>query len=184
MTPFYTSRGDSGDTGFLGEGRISKSSARIEAVGCVDEVNAALGFARSLSKSKKTQTILLTIQKKLYQLMTELSAMPDDKDQFVKIKSFDVDWLEKRVDELENIVVLPREFIIPGETPCSGALAIARTVVRRAERRIVAYLNECQHQRDDLLAYVNRLSSLIYILEIYESSLEGGDIKFAKDDDV
>jgi len=102
MVPFYTSKGDSGDTGFLGEGRISKSSSRIEAVGCVDEVNAALGFARSLSKSNKTQTILLTIQKKLYQLMTELSAMPDEKNQFKKIKPSDVDWLETQIDELEN----------------------------------------------------------------------------------
>lgn len=184
MAPFYTAKGDSGDTGFLGEERISKSSSRIEAVGCVDEVNAVLGFARSLSASKKTQTILLTIQKKLYHLMTELSALPDERKQFGKIKRSDVDWLERQIVQLEKVIALPREFIVPGENPSSSALALARTVVRRAERRIVAYLNECQYHEDNLLAYINRLSSLIFILEVFEASLDGGDVRIAKDDAV
>ena len=72
MASFYTGGGDQGDTGFLGEGRISKSSLRIEAVGTVDEVTAALGFARSIAASETTRDILVNIQKQLYGLMTEL----------------------------------------------------------------------------------------------------------------
>ncbi len=181
MAPFYTSKGDSGDTGFLGEGRILKSSLRIEAIGCVDEVSAALGLARALTKSEKTCAILLQIQKQLYVLMTELSAIPDEKDHFGKIKKADVNWLETHIKNLEASVTLPRDFIIPGETPGSGALALTRTIIRRAERRIVAFLMECQQQRPILLAYINRLSSLIFVLEVVESKLDNGKIRLAKD---
>jgi cob(I)alamin adenosyltransferase len=184
MTPFYTAKGDSGHTGFLGKGRISKSSARIEAVGSVDEANAILGLARSLVESEEAQSILLQIQKKLYILMTEVSAIPDEDDQFNKITQNDVNWVESQIDHLEQKVTLPREFIIPGETCTGGVLAVARTIIRRAERRIIAYLNECDLQRTYLLSFINRLSSLIFILEAAEDS-RGGDgraLRLAKED--
>jgi cob(I)alamin adenosyltransferase len=182
MAPFYTSKGDAGDTGFLGSGRISKSSLRIEAVGSVDEASAALGLARALTESEKIRTIVLYVQKQLYHLMSELSADPSVADQFDKIKDEDVKWLENQIASLEDSVVLPREFIVPGESPASGALALARTIVRRAERRATALLEEHLIEKPLLIAFLNRLSSLIFILEVYEASLSGRGVRLAKED--
>lgn len=182
MTPFFTSNGDCGDTGFLGSGRISKTSARIEAIGSVDEATAALGLARSLTEIEKTRSIVLQIQKQLYVLMTELSAEPDMAGQFDAIDEEEVIWLEEQITSLEKLVELPREFIIPGESPAGGALAIARTVIRRAERRVIALFEENEIQKVILIAYLNRLSSLIFILEIYEASLSGEGIRLVKED--
>lgn len=181
MASFYTGGGDQGETGFLGKGRISKSSLRIEAVGTVDEVTAALGFSRSIAASEKTRSILLQIQKQLYGLMTELSASPENAEIFSRITGEDIAWLEGQVGEIEKIVALPREFILPGETPASGALSLARTITRRAERRVVSLYDAGEISNKDLIAYLNRLSSLLFILEVYESSQSGGTVRLAKE---
>ncbi len=180
MASFYTGDGDQGETGFLGKGRISKSSLRIEAVGTVDEVTAALGLSRSIAASEKTRSILLQIQKQLYGLMTELSASPENAEIFSRISSEDVAWLEGQVREIEEMVALPREFILPGETPASGALSLARTITRRAERRVVSLFDAGEISNKELIAYLNRLSSLLFILEVYESSQSGGTVRLAK----
>jgi len=182
MTPFYTGKGDAGDTGFLGAGRISKASTRIEAVGTVDEATAALGLARALSESEKTRAIILNIQKHLYYLMSELSSVPEEAEKFDKINEADVSWLETQLESLENAVVVPKDFIIPGESSASGALALARTIVRRAERRSVALLEQGGITKPVLITYLNRLSSLIFILEIYEALLSGRGIRLAKEE--
>lgn len=182
MAPFFTGQGDSGDTGILGEGRVSKTSVRIEALGSVDEANAVIGLARSLSQSEKTKSILLHVQKQLYFLMSELSATPETADKFDKISQDDVLWLEKQIESLENSVVLPREFIIPGESTASGALAMARTVVRRAERRTIELFESGEIAKSVLLAFLNRLSSLIFILEVYESSLSGRGLRLVNEE--
>lgn len=182
MTPFYTAKGDSGDTGFLGEGRISKASVRIEAVGSVDEATAAIGLARALSSEEKTRSILLKVQKQLYLLMSELSATPDTAAHFDKINDEELAWLESEIADLEKVVTLPREFIIPGENPSSGALSVARAVVRRAERRTVALLDGNGITKPILIAYLNRLSSLLFILEVHEASFSQGGVRLAKED--
>lgn len=179
--PFYTAQGDSGETGFLGEGPISKSSLRIEAVGSVDEATAAIGLARALSKSDKTCQLLLDIQKHLYILMTELSASPVVADKFDKLGDEHLQWLEKSIVDIEHSVILPRVFIIPGGTPASGALALARTIIRRAERRAVALLESNQISKGLLVAYLNRLSSLLFVLEIFENTLSGNEIELTKE---
>ena len=181
MASFFSAKGDSGVTGYLGEGRISKASIRIEAVGSVDEASAAIGLARALTDIEKVQSILLQIQKKLYLLMAELSASLDAADQFDKINQDDIQWLEAQIEYLEDEVVLPREFIIPGETPASGALAVARTVVRRAERRAVALLEAKEIRKSLLIAFLNRLSSLLFVLEVFEISQNGGKIRSVKE---
>lgn len=182
MTPFYTGNGDAGDTGYLGAGRISKASARIEAVGAVDEATAALGLARALSESEKIRAIILQIQKQLYYLMSELSSAPEEAEKFDKINEADVSWLESQVESLENAVVIPRDFILPGDSSASGALALARTIVRRAERRSIVLLEQREITKPVLITYLNRLSSLIFILEIYEASLSGRGIRLAKEE--
>jgi len=98
------------------------------------------------------------------------------------LKRSDVEWLEKQIVWFENSIDMPREFIIPGESPASGALAVARTIVRRAERRVIALLNAGGITKEVLLAYLNRLSSLIFILEVYESSISGRKVRLVKED--
>lgn len=181
MAPFYTATGDSGDTGYLGPGRISKASLRIEAVGSVDEASAALGLARSLTRNEKTQNILRYIQKQLYSLMSELSADPNVAHQFDKMNENDINWLENEIADLEGIVDVPREFIIPGESTASAALDLGRTIIRRAERRAIALLEAGEIEKPLLIAYLNRLSSLIFILEIYEITNDGGNLTLAKE---
>lgn len=182
MTPFYTGQGDSGDTGYLGEGRISKSSLRIEAVGTVDEANAALGLARALSQNKEIISIILMLQKQLYWLMSELSASLENAAQFSKIGSEQISWLEEQIDSLEEVVNMPREFIIPGESPAGATLSLARTIIRRAERRVVALLEDGGIKKSELLTYLNRLSSLLFLMEIYDSSLTGSGVRLVKED--
>lgn len=182
MAPFYTGQGDFGDTGYLGEGRISKTSLRIEALGSVDEATAALGMARALSHSETTQSIILHIQRTLYYLMAELSADPKTAPRFDKISQGDITWLETQIETLENTVVLPREFILPGECPASGALALARTIIRRAERRTIALFEAKGFEKSLLIAYLNRLSSLIFVLEVYENTQSGYSTQLAKEE--
>lgn len=179
--PFYTKQGDSGETSYLGEGGISKSSIRIESVGCVDEGTAAIGLARALSESKKTRDILLEVQKHLYVLMTELSASPKVADKFDKLNESHLQWLEARIQDLEEAVKLPKVFIIPGGSPASGALALARTIIRRAERRAVAMMEADQIQKGLLVAYLNRLSSLLFVLEVFEFTNSGNELQLTKE---
>lgn len=181
MGSFFTGKGDAGKTGFLGEGRISKNSLRIEAVGSADEANAALGYARSIAVGEKTKEMLLEVQKQLYLLMTELSASPDVSHRFKKIGEDEIHWLEEKIKVLESLVDLKREFIIPGENPSSGALSLARTIVRRAERRTIAMFEAQEIQNPILITYLNRLSSFVFILEVYEASLSGSGIRLVKE---
>lgn len=182
MTPFFTTKGDTGDTGYLGKGRISKSSSRIEAVGSIDEASAALGMARALTSEPLLSSILLNVQKKLYVMMTELSADENSSDNFPKIEMNDIEWLEDQVIFIENTVDLPRDFILPGESTLSAALALARTIVRRAERRTVAFLSEKEIRKPIITAYLNRLSSLVFVMEIYAASFDATGIRLAKED--
>ena len=182
MTPFYTGMGDSGKTGYLGEGRISKTSLRIEAVGSVDEANAALGFSRSIAIGEKTADTILEIQKQLYFLMSELSASPEIQYRFDKITENEINFLEEKINEFESLVEVPRAFIIPGENPSSGALSLARTIIRRAERRAIALLDADEIKKPLLIAYLNRLSSLVFLLELYEASLSGSEVRLTKRD--
>jgi len=181
MGSFYTRKGDAGNTGFLGEGRISKNSLRIEALGSVDEANASLGYARSIAIGKKTKEMLLEIQKQLYFLMSEISASPEVSDRFDKIGDDDIFWLEERIQEIESLIDLKREFIIPGENPSSGALSLARAIVRRAERRTIALYEAEEIKKSVLISYLNRLSSLIFVLEVYEAGLSGHGVRLVKE---
>ena len=132
--PFYTRKGDDGTTGLLGEGRVAKHHARMEAIGTLDESSASLGLARAAARDVRCGSLLLEAQRDLYRLMAEIAATPENANQF----HFDVqrvDWLEKHIDALSKIVEMPKEFIVPGDSAAGAALSLARAVVRRAERR-------------------------------------------------
>ncbi len=104
---FYTAKGDDGTTGLLGEGRVPKYHARIEAVGALDEASAALGLARAQCSAPQAAPILLEAQRDLYKLMAEVAATPENAERFHFINGARVGWLEKQTDELSVIVEMP-----------------------------------------------------------------------------
>lgn len=165
---FYTRKGDEGFTGVIGEERISKSDLRIEMLGVIDETNAAFGLARSLSRSEDVKTILLKVQRELYILMAEVAAVSDNENLEEIIDEEMISWLEAQTDHYSNRVQIPKAFIIPGDTVSSAALDQARAVVRRAERRAVELFQNDQLQNKLILKYLNRLSSLCFVLELYQ----------------
>ena len=180
MSPFYTRTGDEGTTGLLGEGRVPKFDDRIEALGAVDEATAAIGLARASALAPQTAPLLLEVQRHLYKLMAEVGATPENSAKFRTIGDNQVKWLEEQTDALEQTTEMPREFILPGDVPASAALALARTIVRRAERRVVALFHAGQLENPSLLAYLNRLSSLIFMLELVENNHAGKKSNLAK----
>jgi cob(I)alamin adenosyltransferase len=173
MTRFYTRKGDDGYTGLLGEGRVPKYHPQPEAVGEIDEASAALGLARATCTAESVGPILLQVQRDLYNLMAELAALPENAAAFRKIDEEKVAWLEDRTDEISAQVTLPKEFIVPGDTTGGAALSLARTVVRRAERRVAELLHKELVENAQLLRYLNRLSSLCFVLELLENQISG-----------
>lgn len=175
MDKLYTSTGDDGFTGLLGEGRVPKYHPRTEAVGALDEASAALGLARATSQNPNSKLLLLEIQRDLYRIMAEISATPENADKFRGITSSKVSWLEGQVDELTAAIELPSEFILPGDTQAGASLALARTIVRRAERWLARILHDHEIENGEVLRYLNRLSSLCFILELVEYRTAGKD---------
>lgn len=175
MARFYTKKGDDGYTGLLGEGRAPKFDPRIEAIGAVDEANAALALARSSTKVPETGQLLLEVQKDLYLLMAELAATAENAAQFRKITDSRIEWLESHIDRVTHKVSIPKDFILPGDTFCGAAVDAARTIVRRAERHIARLLLSNTIENQSLLRYMNRLSSLLFVLELLEDQASGID---------
>lgn len=169
---FFTRKGDDGTTGWLGKGRIAKDDPRIETVGTLDEASAALGVARASARDPRSPALVLEAQRDLYLLMAEVAASPDSAAEF----HFDagrVAWLEQQIETLGRDLPMPAEFIVPGDSPAEAAFAVARTVVRRAERRLVSFCDQAQIQNPALRQYLNRLSSLLFVLELIENGAAG-----------
>lgn len=180
MSPIYTRAGDEGNTGLLGEGRVPKFDLRIEALGALDEATAALGLARSAAQAAQSGPLILEVQRDLYKLMAEVGATPENAATFRSIDAARVQWLEAQTDALSESVPMPREFIVPGENPASAPMSLARTVVRRAERRVVELFQQGGLENKHLLAYLNRLSSLCFVLELLENQHAGQSTPLAK----
>lgn len=173
MTPYYTRRGDDGYTSLLGAARVPKYAPRPQAYGTVDELSAALGLARATASAARSRQLLLTIQRHLSQLMTELAATPEVAARFDRTTADDVAELERLTDELGAEIELPKEFVIPGDTLAGAALDLARTIARRAERIVARLLHQGEFDNDQVLRYLNRLSSLLFILARYEDAIAG-----------
>jgi cob(I)alamin adenosyltransferase len=172
MPKIYTRYGDEGTTGLLYGGRVSKTDPRCEAYGTTDEAISALGLARSLSEDSKVKEIILQIQRDLFTLGAELATDPGHYKKFLKYfqpttKTM-VTHLENILDSLNAELSLPRSFIIPGASPASAALDIARSTLRRAERLVVGLKETNLLVNDEVLRYLNRLADLVFILARYE----------------
>ena len=177
---FYTSKGDDGTTNLLGEGRVAKYHARIEAVGTLDESTAALGLARAQCLDPRSGPILIEAQRDLYKLMAEVAATPENAEKFHFIDAARVKWLEEQTDSLSETVEMPKEFILPGDSLSGAALSLARAIIRRAERRVVELHDEQEVINPDLQRYLNRLSSLCFVLELVENRAAGHRTTLAK----
>ena len=168
----YTKRGDQGETGLLYGGRVSKTDPRCEAYGTTDEAISTLGLARSLSRDARVQEIAKQLQRELFtvgaELATDAAEYEKLKKHFSVVTPDMVERLEGLIDELKAEVPLPPVFIIPGSSPASAALDVARSVLRRAERRVVALKEQGLLLNTDVLRYLNRLSDLLFMLARYE----------------
>ncbi len=172
-TPHYTGRGDGGSTGRLGTSvRISKDSALIEAVGTVDEAVSSIGMARAVCTSQGTRDSLLVVQQHLSRMLAHLSATPEARAQYPGLSSDAVDWLEARIAEIEHALPPLRAFVLPGATLAGAAFHIARTTIRRAERRVVGLAETEPGLGQHGLAYLNRLSSLLFVAAVAEDLAE------------
>jgi len=160
----YTKTGDHGTTGLLSGERIPKDSLRVEAYGCVDELNSALGMARALCTDAECKEIILEVQKLLLLIMAELAQAGDNSTPY--INNDKVTQLESAMDVIDAKLPPLRQFIIPGNSPCSAALDIARTVCRRAERQIWRLARQ-EKVREPLLVVMNRISDLCFLLSRY-----------------
>ncbi|MCL2315522.1 MAG: cob(I)yrinic acid a,c-diamide adenosyltransferase [Actinomycetia bacterium] len=160
----YTRSGDQGLTGLLGGSRVPKQSARVEAYGTVDEAGAAIGAAKALCGEAVTRAALDAIQHRLSTLAAELASdgrlVLDN-----PIGEADAAGLERLIDETMAPLDAPKGFVIPGADPVSAALHQARTVVRRAERRMLTAA-ETSPVRPELITYVNRLSDALHALAL------------------
>ena len=172
MPKIYTRHGDEGETGLLYGGRVSKADPRCEAYGTVDEAVSALGLARSLVKAENLKATIKTIQRDLFTVGAELATDPKEyaklQKHFSVVTPEMVDHLEGLIDELNQEITLPRAFIIPGASAASGALDLSRSILRRAERRVVALKEQDLLANSQVLKYINRLADLIFVMARYE----------------
>jgi cob(I)alamin adenosyltransferase len=163
----YTKTGDGGKTGLFGGGRVGKDHPRVEAYGDVDELNAALGFARAVEALPRIDELLVPIQRDLFAIGA-LLATPDREKMRQHLEKARVDdervaELERAIDDADRELKPLRAFVLPGGTAKAAALHVARTVCRRAERRVVR-LQLDEELPPVVIVYLNRLSDLLFTL--------------------
>jgi cob(I)alamin adenosyltransferase len=161
----YTRTGDDGRTGLLGPGRVEKDSARIEAYGTVDELNAVLGVARAARPDAAADTSLAEVQDDLFAIGSAL-ADPDPSGPFHSaIQARHIERLEQAIDAMEATLPPLTRFILPGGVTAASQIHLARTVCRRAERRVVRLAHTTgEHVPENLIVYLNRLSDYLFVL--------------------
>ena len=174
LNKIYTRTGDAGTAGLVDGSRVSKSSLRMAAIGEVDEANAAIGVAISAMEEGGVHAHLLRIQNDMFDLGADV-ATPGEVDGALRIVGSQVDRLEQEIDAMNADLSPLTSFILPSGPAAVSALHLARGVVRRAERAVVA-LNEAEPVNPRLLAYLNRLSDHLFVAARYLAKDEGGDV--------
>lgn len=163
----YTKTGDHGQTGLYSGERVDKASARVEAYGTVDEANSALAMARAFCTQPQTAAKILPLQKKLSLLMADLASIGREP----CLTAEDVKAMEREIDEMESMLPPLQAFIVPGDTKGGAMLDLARTMIRRAERRFLELARtEDVHEVDRL--FLNRSSDYCFMLMRLEENKE------------
>jgi cob(I)alamin adenosyltransferase len=172
ITRVYTRRGDRGETDLVGGARVPKDSPRLDAYGTVDELNAAIGVARALNAAERRRhkacreldTVLRRLQNELFDVGSELATPPDAfQPGMFRVGAAEVTALEKLMDDCQRDLTPLRSFVLPGGGRLSAALHVARTVCRRAERDVLRLMRH-EDVGEWPLAYLNRLSDLLFVL--------------------
>ena len=176
MSKLYTRKGDDGYTGRIGKGRFPKYDPVISAIGSLDEASAALGLAKAMSQATQTNSIIESVQRDLYKIMAEMSTVSMEDARGEDFSEDRIDWLELQIDSISLHVQYPAGFILPGDSKAGATFAVARTIVRRSEREIAKLLHEKYFDNPQILRYLNRLSSLCFVLELLENQVSGNGI--------
>jgi cob(I)alamin adenosyltransferase len=159
-----TKRGDGGQTGLIGGARVSKSDPRVECYGTIDELISQLGFARSICSDQEVPERLKQIQRELFKVSSAVARPPEDERAAPEVTQDMVDNLESEVHRIEAMPGIVADWSLPGELPDASAIDVARTVCRRAERLATRVLEAGQLGNVLVLAYLNRLSDLLWLL--------------------
>lgn len=171
-----TKTGDAGETSLMYGRRVPKTDARVDAYGCVDELNAALGLARATASDPVLSEQISVAQKELVTVMGELATGAEDRERYLK-DGFQItsatmtDRLTSVVDDLESKMGKFKHWSVPGQTMESATLDLARTVCRRAERRVAALMAVDAKFNTEILRYLNRLSDLCWLMARYAEQL-------------
>ena len=176
----FDKKGDRGDTSLLYGDRVTKSDPRCEAYGTVDEAVSALGLARHFCRPQ-VRDIVLSLQRNLFVVGAELATPAEHYSELAanksRVTSEMVRKLEDLIEEFEARVEMPKAFVIPGGvSAASAALDVARTVIRRAERRVVVLKEAGATRNDELLKYLNRSADLVFTLARYEEQAQPMDV--------
>jgi cob(I)alamin adenosyltransferase len=173
MPRIYTRTGDDGTTGLLYGGRVPKDDLVTEAYGTTDEAVAALGLARALVQDDAMAADLLQLQRELFVVGADLATNPSERRKLERGVSLVTDAmvtrLERRIDDLVEQRPLPQVFIVPGANPASATIDVARAVVRRAERAVVALERAQREVNPAVRLYLNRLSDLLFVLARWQA---------------
>lgn len=163
----YTKKGDDGSTGLFYGGRVSKADLGPEAYGTVDEAVSALGVARAAARPPSAE-VILSLQRDLFVVGAELATGVDNRSKLQPGSSLTtpemIERLEQEIDRIDAAVGMPDEFVVPGGNPVAAALDLARTIIRRAERRAVAWQQEHDLLDSSVVPYLNRLADLVYMM--------------------
>jgi cob(I)alamin adenosyltransferase len=179
LTKIYTKTGDQGQTSLGNNCRVFKNSIRIDAYGTVDEANSVIGLAILYSDNQNYKDILLHIQNDLFDCGADLCVPETDQDLGytpLRMNGLQTDFLEKKIDFYNKDLPSLTSFILPSGTKLSSHLHHARTIIRRAERLVVA-LSQQEMVNSAILTYLNRLSDLLFVLARYDNyHVNGGDV--------
>jgi cob(I)alamin adenosyltransferase len=159
-----TKRGDGGKTDLIGHVRVSKAELRVECYGTIDELNAQMGFARSICSDREVHDLVKQIQVELFTVASIIATPPESTEAVPTFPTGMVDRLEAEVHRIEAMDGIVGDWTLPGAIPDASALDVARTVCRRAERSVVRLDDAGGRVAPPLLAYLNRLSDLLWLL--------------------
>lgn len=165
----YTKTGDKGQTSLIGGTRVPKSHIRIESYGTVDELNSYLGLVNDFAADAEITEWLREIQDRLFTLGATLATTPV-KEVRMKLPDLhltDIEWMEQRIDQMNEVLPEMRSFILPGGHQAASACHVARCVCRRAERLCVQMREQQEDVSDIVLQYLNRLSDFLFVLARY-----------------
>jgi cob(I)alamin adenosyltransferase len=173
----YTKKGDDGSTGLLYGGRVSKDDIRTDVYGTIDETVSALGVARAGGLVKRVEDIVIRLQREMFVAGAHLATAESNQSKLQagvsRVTPAMTEQAERDVDQLTAEHPLPQEFILPGETPGSAGLDLARSTVRRAERRAVTMDREGIMPDPEILRWLNRVSDLLFVLARYQEAASG-----------